>query len=123
LRRDALEGFASWVLIFGLAISLGALVGTNEHFNSTIADLNNQAARSNERAAKASLDAAQLQLKADELEEQLLEQGPRNLLLYGKREENFANSIRQFKGQKAPVLAGASDPPEPAGKDAVRTLN
>jgi hypothetical protein len=103
LRRDALEGFASWVLIVGLAISLGALVGTNEHFNSTIGNLNNQAARSNERAAKASLAAAQLQIKADELEEQLLEQGPRNLLLYGKREDNFVNYIRQFKGQKVQV--------------------
>jgi hypothetical protein len=103
LRRDALEGFASWVLIVGLAISLGALVGTNEHFNSTIADLNNQAARSNDRAARASLDAAQLQVRADELEEQLLEQGPRNLLLYGKRKDDFVNSIRQFKGQKVQV--------------------
>jgi hypothetical protein len=97
LRRDALEGFASWVLIVGLAISLGALVGTNEHFNSTIADLNNQAASSNDRAARASLDAAQLQIKADELEEQLLEQGPRNLLLYGKREDSFVNS-KKTKG-------------------------
>jgi hypothetical protein len=103
LRRDALEGYASWVLVAGLAISLGALVGTNEHFNSTIADLNTQAARSNERAAKASLEAAQLQIKADELEEQLLEQGPRNLLVYGKREDNFVNSIRQFKGQNVQV--------------------
>src|SRR5690349_1272089 len=79
MRRDALEGVASWILIIGLATSLAALVGTNEHFNSTIADLNNEAARSNERAANASLDAARLHVKADELEEQLLEQGPRNL--------------------------------------------
>jgi len=103
LRRDSLEGFASWILIAGLAISLGALVGTNEHFNSTIADLNNQAAKSNERAAQASLEAAQLRIRADELEEELLEQGPRNLLLYGKREEKFMNSIRQFKGQKVQI--------------------
>jgi len=102
-RRDALEVIASWVLVAGLAISLGALIGTNEHFNGTIANLNNQAATSNERAAKASRDAAELQVKADELEERLLEEGPRNLLLYGKRGENFVNSLRQFKGQKVQV--------------------
>lgn len=102
-RRGAVEGLSSWILIAGLAISLGALIGTNEHFNSTIADLNNQAATSNEHAAEASRDAAQLQVKADELEEQILEQGPRNLLLYGKREQQFVKSIRQFKGQKVQV--------------------
>lgn len=57
----------------------------------------------NERAARASRDAAELQVKANELEEQLLEQGPRNLLLYGNREEKFMNAISQFKGQKVQV--------------------
>ena len=102
-RRNALEAFASWILIVGLAISLAALIGTNEHFNSTIADLNNQAAKSNERAAEASRRAEELQVKADGLEEEILEQGPRDLLLYGKREEKLFQSISQFKGQKVQV--------------------
>jgi hypothetical protein len=48
-------------------------------------------------------ETAQLRVRAEELEEQILDQGPRDLLLYGKREENFTNSIRQFNGQKVQV--------------------
>jgi hypothetical protein len=57
----------------------------------------------NAKASRNEIEAAQLRLKAEELEEQILEQGPRDLLLYGKREESFTNSIRQFKGQKVQV--------------------
>ena len=37
------------------------------------------------------------------LEERTLELGPRDLLLYGKREEAFMIGLRQFKGQKVQV--------------------
>jgi hypothetical protein len=109
-ERKRIANASSIVLIIGLTLSLAALIGTNEHFNGTIANLNSQAAESNkkageanERAAKATLDAAQLRVRAEELEEQILEQGPRDLLLYGKREESFTNYLRTFNGQKIQV--------------------
>jgi hypothetical protein len=109
-ERKRVAKVSSIVLIIGLALSLAALIGTNEHFNGTIAKLNSQAAESNEkagdaneRAAKAQLEAARLRIEADELQQKVLNQGPRDLLLYGKREEDFMNAIRQFKGQKVQV--------------------
>lgn len=109
-ERNTIANVSSIVLIIGLALSLAALIGTNKHFNGTIANLNSQAAESNkeagkanERADKAGLEAAQLRVKAEELEEKILEQGPRDLLLYGKREEDFMNAIRQFKRQKIQI--------------------
>lgn len=57
-RRDRLEGIGSWVLILGLAVSLAALIGTNEYFNTTIADLNLKAAQANDRAAANANEAA-----------------------------------------------------------------
>lgn len=84
------------ILIVGLAIALAALVGTNEYFNQTIAYLNLKASV-NEK------EAAQLRVRAEELQEQILEDGPRDLLLYGKREEKFVNAIRPFRGQKVQV--------------------
>lgn len=102
-RRHSFEGFASLVLIVGLALSLAALIGTNKYFNGTIANLNNQAAESNKAAGDANKEAAQLRLRAEELEEQIMEQGPRDLLLYGKRDEKFVNAIRPFAGQKVQV--------------------
>lgn len=109
-ERKKLAKVSSLVLIIGLALSLAALIRTNEYFNDTIASLNGQAADSsqkaseaNERAAKATLDADRLRVRAEELEEQIAEQGPRDLLLYGKREEDFTNAIRGFRGQKIQV--------------------
>lgn len=102
-EHKGLERLSSLVLIIGLALSLASLKGTNARFNFTIATLNKEASDADERAARASLDAAQLRLRADQLEGQILEQGPRDLLLYGKREENFTNAIRKFNGQKVQV--------------------
>lgn len=108
--RKRLEKLSSIVLIIGLSISLAALVGTNENFNGTIADLSIQAARFNKaaadanvRAGAAEVEAAQLRLQAEELEEKNLEQGSRDLLLYGKRAEDFTNALRPFKGQKVEI--------------------
>lgn len=60
-KRDAIEGVASWVLVFGLAISLAALIGTNGYFKGTIASLNLQAQQAEERAAKDEKEAASFQ--------------------------------------------------------------
>jgi len=65
-RRDAIEGRASCLLIVGLAVSFFALIGTNEHFNGTIASLNLQAQKAGERAAQDERDAAEAQEKAAE---------------------------------------------------------
>ncbi|MDE3188492.1 MAG: hypothetical protein KGM96_13340 [Acidobacteriota bacterium] len=49
-KRDAIEGVSSWILVAGLAISLSALIGTNEYFNGTIAALNLQAVKARREA-------------------------------------------------------------------------
>lgn len=46
-EKKRLAKIGSIVLVIGLAMSLAALIGTNEHFSGTIADLNNQAAQAN----------------------------------------------------------------------------
>lgn len=50
-HRKKLAKASSVVLIVGLALSLAALIGTNEHFNGRIAQLNLQASQAIERAA------------------------------------------------------------------------
>jgi len=54
-------------------------------------------------AGDAKFRAAELESQTATLEERILELGPRDLLLYGKREEAFMNGLRQFKGQKVQV--------------------
>lgn len=67
------------------------------------AALNKEAGLARKDAGDANREAAKLRIRAEELEEQILELGPRDLLLYGKREETLVNSLRQFKGQKVQV--------------------
>jgi hypothetical protein len=100
-KRQAKIG--SVVLVIGLAISLAALIGTNEYFNGTIADLNLKASQASERGSKAELEAAKLRTRAEELEERILEVGPRDLILYGKRANTLVQSLEPFKGQKVEV--------------------
>ena len=50
-ERKKLGKASSIVLVIGLALSLASLIGTNEYFNGTIAELNLQAAKANECAA------------------------------------------------------------------------
>ena len=57
-ERKKLGKVSSIVLVIGLAVSLAALVATNEYFNGTIASLNAQAAKLNDKAGQAELDAA-----------------------------------------------------------------
>lgn len=77
-HRKKLGKASSIVLVIGLGMSLAALIGTNEYFNDTIADLNNQAAQSNLDAGNARKDTEQLRkdeqalkTKADEAELEL----------------------------------------------------
>ena len=71
-HRKKLAKASSIVLIVGLALSLAALIGTNEHFNGTIAQLNLQASQAIERAAVNEKDAALQRLRADKDEKELL---------------------------------------------------
>jgi hypothetical protein len=102
-EKKKLAKVGSIVLVIGLAISLSALIGTNEYFNGTIADLNLKASQAKERGDTANLEAERLRLRAEELEERILEQGPRDLILYGKRADALVNGLTQFKGQKVQV--------------------
>lgn len=54
-------------------------------------------------AGDAKFRAAELESQTAILEERTLELGPRDLLLYGKREEALMNGLRQFKRQKVQV--------------------
>jgi hypothetical protein len=72
-RRDVVEGFASWILVAGLAISLAALIGTNAYFNGTIAALNLQAEKAAERAAQNERDAAEARKEADSFQSQIVD--------------------------------------------------
>lgn len=65
-RRDSLESIGSWVLIVGLAVSLAALIGANEHFNGTIADLNFKSSQANEHARMLDRSTQQLRTEAEE---------------------------------------------------------
>lgn len=56
--RLRLGRVSSLILIVGLAVSLAALIGTNEYFNGTIAKLNARSARLNQQAGEAQRDAA-----------------------------------------------------------------
>ena len=69
-EKKSLEKKSSVILIIGLAISLGALIGTNERFNGTIAGLTSQAANSNQLAAGAQLDAANARKEAAGLQKE-----------------------------------------------------
>lgn len=57
-HRKNLGKLASIVLVIGLAVSLAALIGTNENFNERIAYLNAEAGLSNQAAGAAQRDAA-----------------------------------------------------------------
>lgn len=105
--KHKLARLSLMILILGIAGELLSAVRTSQLSGQVIANIEERAANAeqkaeeaNDRATANEKEAAQLRLKAEELEEQILEQGPRDLLLYGKREESFTNSIRQFKGQK-----------------------
>jgi hypothetical protein len=65
-EKKRLAKASSLVLIVGLALSLAALIKTNEHFNGTIASLNLQSSQANERAAKDEGETAAV--KANNLE-------------------------------------------------------
>jgi hypothetical protein len=67
-QRKKLARVSSLMLVVGLAISLASLIGTNEYFNSTIADLNAQAAASNKQARDAQLDAANARKETAQLQ-------------------------------------------------------
>ena len=76
-KRESVESVSSWVLVVGLAISLAALIGTNEYFNGTIASLNLQAKQATERAAKDEVDAATARKEADGFESQIADDNAR----------------------------------------------
>ncbi|HUN83311.1 MAG TPA: hypothetical protein VMU48_02980 [Terracidiphilus sp.] len=55
--RERWEGRGSWLLIAGLAISLGALWATNKYFKETIAELSRQSETAKKQAADAAKSA------------------------------------------------------------------
>jgi len=67
-ERKKLGKASSIVLVIGLALSLAALIGTNEYFNGTIANLNFQAGQSNQHASAAQLDAANARKETAQLQ-------------------------------------------------------
>jgi len=67
-RRDRIEGVGGWILVVGLCISFSALIGTNEYFNGTIADLNTQTSSAIEAAFQSQDDLVQAVKEGAELQ-------------------------------------------------------
>lgn len=72
-ERKTLGKASSILLIIGLALSLSALIETNNYFNGTIADLNLKSSQANERAAANEVEAGRQRVRADADEKQLLQ--------------------------------------------------
>lgn len=106
---------------FGLAIILEAIALPYSRRIDELADLEltasskqiasalTKAGNANREAGQAIREAAQLRLKATELEEGLLQQGPRDVLL-GKHSETLVDALLRFKGQRVQVRKCQSEP-------------
>jgi len=106
---------SSITLIVGLALSLAALIATNEAFNGKIAELNAQ-------AKEAQLRAAQADLKRTELANRMLDIfGPRQLT--PEQSAEIVKKLASLKGTKIDVyVMDIGDPPDsPEFKDSVKT--
>jgi hypothetical protein len=116
-KKRSLSKLSLLILIAGLATGLACLMGATVTSGRIIGSLNEEAGQArldaghaDERASKAEKEAADareraaaLELQAAKLEERMLELGPRDLLLYGKREEALMDGLRRFKGQKVQI--------------------
>jgi len=91
-ERRRLAKAASIVLVIGLAISLAALIGTNEHFNDTIAGLNAQAAGLNKSAEVLKRENLKLSLR-------ILQAGHRSTQILAN-EDRFSSALQRFAGQR-----------------------
>jgi hypothetical protein len=105
-HRNELGKASSIVLVIGLALSLAALIGTNEYFNGTIATLKYAAGLANERAEGAELADTQLRIdlenakketKAKELdlaaEQRKVAEAQKDLLEAQKGSDQFARLV------------------------------
>jgi hypothetical protein len=72
-ERKRLAKALSVILVVSLAASLAALIGTNEYFNGTIANLNLKASQANAASSKNEVEAARQRDRADEDEKELTE--------------------------------------------------
>ncbi len=110
-HRVRLGRISSLILIAGLAMSLAALIGTNEYFNGTIADLNAQAAHSNQLAGEAQLDADNARKETAQLQKDT--QGLRTDADEAKRDMVKAQlELAKLKGPpyRVRVIDGAATP-------------
>jgi hypothetical protein len=71
--------------------------------NSLLTAAQRQAAQAMGEAGDARERAAVLEKQAADLSERIVEMGPRDLLLYGKRGIDFVKGLKPFRGQKVQV--------------------
>jgi len=96
--------YLGWVLVVAGVVGEGVFEARVSNSDTALrAHDSRMLAQAETDAGEAKLRAAELELQTTKLEERTLELGPRDLLLYGKREEAFMNGIRQFKGQKVQI--------------------
>ena len=92
------------LLVIGGVVGEGVFEGFVSNADTALRAHDSQIlAQAETDAGDAKFRAAELESQTATLEERTLELGPRDLLLYGKREEAFMNGLRQFKGQKVQV--------------------
>jgi hypothetical protein len=105
-----LYNYANYGLIFALilgVIATGLIVWMGkvkeEYLQRDFAGANERAESAKAIAATANERAAESQLKLEELREQVVKQGSRSSLLYGKRRDVLVEHLKPFVGQKAEV--------------------
>jgi hypothetical protein len=120
-ERKKISKISSIVLVIGLAISLAALIGTNEQFNGTISDLQTVVSDAKQQAldargaansakdssAKVVKTAEDLALESLELARVLDAESPRGLII-SRNGDGFARALKPFRGQRFTIhICGA----------------
>jgi hypothetical protein len=111
--HNKLPAWMTWPKLVFIFMVVGGLVG--EFFgdagvfvfsgslqsisDSEVARLNTEAGAARREAGNAIKEAAVLRLRAEELAEQILEVGPRDLMLRGKRADALVQELLQYAGQ------------------------
>lgn len=102
-EHDKLPRWMDWPKLVFIILVVASLIG--EVFGDAGVFVSSERLQSINDAES---NALQMRVKNEvdarlNLEEQVLEQGPRNLILSGKRAEAFVSALRQFRGQKVEI--------------------
>jgi hypothetical protein len=103
--------FLGWILIVGGVVGEWVTEGKVNEADTSILELNDdllsvttkEAGDANKLAADANERTANVELEALKLQQQLIAQGSRSALLFGKNSNIFVAKLKSFRGQKVEV--------------------